>query len=313
MQVNTDENTLIAKIMGIVIAVVVVGMVLVPFVNDATTTEKTFENDGYYHMEKYGTDTNLTIAWYHDNPKKINVNGEDYEPNTPLNQWASVAIGDNWYFRYADGGANTYVQVTYGGTNYLSGSVTAGSDVVVTCENGTATIQQYSDDTVTNTQTVAYTEIYAISDDSGAYVMKKSTETAYMAEDTEFIGLGSTGMGETGRAVLKVSGSVEDGATVEVIASTPVGATVSDIEVNVTSLTDYIGFALSTITFTLTVNDTDYPATYSYFIVPATVTLELSEHPDAITITLMQTIPIFVVLGILLGIVGLMYFNRNGQ
>ena len=304
---DTKELTAIL-VVAMVGCVIVVGFI--PVVNESVTATSDFENDGYYHMEKYGTDTDLTIAWYHTNPKKINVNGEDYEPNTPINQWASIAIGDNWYFRYADGGANTYVQVTYGGTNYLSGSVTAGSDVVVTCENGTATLKQYTGDTVTNTQTVGYTEIYAISDDSGSYVMKKSTETAYMAEDTEFIGLGSTGMGETGRAVLKVSGSVEDGATVEVIASTPAGATVSDIEVNVTSLTDYIGFALSTITFTLTVDNTDYPATYSYFIVPATVTLEKAIHADDNTASIISMLPFILIMGIVLMFVGVVIVRR---
>ena len=303
------ETGFMNRITGLVIALVVggllVGGLLIPSIEGMTATEKTLENEGYFHMEKYGTDTDLTITWDHTNPKKINVNGDDFEPNTPLNQWVSVAIGDNWFFRYADGGANTYVQVTYGGANYLSGSVTAGSDVIVTCENGTATLKQYSGDTVTNTQTVAYTEIYAISGDSGSYVMKKSTETAYMAGNTEFIGLGQTGMGETGRAVLKVSGNVDDGATVDVIASTPAGATVSDIEVNVTSLTDYIGFALSTITFTLAVEGTDYPATYSYFIVPAKVTLELSQHMDATQIAMFGVISI-------LGIVALVVVAANG-
>ena len=303
------NNKLIPLVITLVVGIILAGSVLMPVLNDATKTTDTLENVGYFHMEKYATDEEVVISWDHTNPRQITVNNEVYSPNTPLNQWVSLAIGDNWYFRYADGGSNVYVQVTYGGINYVSGSVSGGSDVTMTCSNGTATIVQTTSGTTSDTQTAEYTELYAISGDSGEYLMKNSNETAYVAAGTEFLAIGSTSLG-SGRAVLKVAGNVEDGATVEVVGSTPTGATVSDIEVNATALSNYVGFALSTITFNITVENTEYPATYSYFIVPASVTLELAEHLTPGQIALMGAIPIMVIVALLMAAVGAIALRR---
>lgn len=300
-----DPKRIVALVVGASVMVLIFSALLVPIINDATTTEKTLENTGYFYMEKYGTDEEVTIAWDPATPKKITVNGEAYNPNTPVNQFVNVAIGDNWYFRYADGGSNTYVQVSYGGIDQIVGSNSDEVAVTVTCSNGTATITKG-----TTTQTATYTELYVISGDEGEYIMKNATESVTVAGDTEFIGLGTTMLG-TGKAVLKVTGNVEDGAEVTVIGSTPSGATVSDIEVSATPLTNYVGFALTLITFTISVEDTDYPATYSYFIVPAEVTLELAVHPDSATNALLSAIPIIVMIGIVLAVVGVAIVGRN--
>lgn len=297
------ETGFMNRIIGLVLALVVggllVGGLLIPSIEGMTATEKTLENKGYFHMEKYGTDTDITIVWDPTDAKSITVNGEKYNPNTPVNQFVNVAIGDDWYFRYADGGANTYVQVSYDGLNQVVGSNSDNQTVTVTCSNGSATITKGA-----TTQTMDYTELYVISGDEGKYVMKNATESVYMAANTEFTALGTTAIGE-GKAVLKIVGDVGNGATVEVIASNPVGATISDIEVNATALTDYRGYSLTTVTFTITADEVDYPATYSYFIVPASVTLELSQHMDATQIAMFGVISI-------LGIVALVVVAANG-
>lgn len=279
----------------------------IPILTETTSATDTLENDGYFHMEKYGTDDDLTISWDPADPKKITINDVTYSPNTPLNQFVSLVVGDNWFFRYADGGPNTNVAVSYGGLETVAGSTTDGIPISVTCSNGTATIVKN-----TITHTVAYTEIYAISGDTGAYVMKNANESVYMAGGTEFLALGTTaiGVGATGRAMLKVTGDVNDGAEVEVIASQPAGATTTNIVVNATPLTNYIGYSLSTVTFDIVSEGVEYPATYSYFIVPAEVTLERSIHMDSALATIINLLPLIAGVGLLMFLVAEFLYTR---
>lgn len=299
MDVKNFVGLLVFGLVGVLVL-----SAFIPIITETTSATDTLENDGYFHMEKYGTDTDITIVWDPSDAKKITVNGVTYSPNTPVNQFVNVAIGDDWYFRYADGGANTYVQVSYDGLNQVVGSNSDNQTVTVTCSNGSATITKGA-----TTQTMDYTELYVISGDEGKYVMKNATESVYMAANTEFTALGTTAIGE-GRAVLKIVGDVGNGATVEVIASNPVGATISDIEVNATALTDYRGYSLTTVTFTITADEVDYPATYSYFIVPSEVTLERSFHMDSTLATVINLLPFIAGIGLLLFFVGEFLINR---
>lgn len=56
---------------------------------------------------------------------------------------------------------------------------------------------------------------------------------------------------------------------------------------------------------------TDSEIVYNQIIVPYEVTTELSDHPTPMMITLINIIPIFVVLAIILGVCGLFYYHRN--
>lgn len=300
-----DIKKWVLMAVSVITAAVVFGACL-PVFADTTQTTDTFTNEGYYHMTKYDTTQDVNISWDHDTPKKITVNGVEYNISFVFNQWYSLVVADNWYFRYADGNTTQYVQNSYGGIDYVSASTSNGTDITLECTGGTATIKSYNGDTVTNTKTANYTELYVISGDTGSYVMKYSNNDVYMAEDSEFIALGTTALGESARAVIRIDGSIEDGATVNIIASTPEGATVTDntISVNTTDCNNYNGYMLSDITFKITSNGTDYNATYSYFIVPYEVTLERAIHPEGATLTLMGLLPVLIAMGLLLGVVG---------
>lgn len=300
-----ESKNLLTLAITLTVGIILAGSLLMPVISDATVTEKDFENSGYFHMEKYGTDTDVTMSWDPTDPKKITINDVEYSPNTPVNQFVNVAIGDDWYFRYADGGANTYVQVSYGGIDQIAGSNSEGQAVTITCSNGTATITKG-----TTTQTATYTELYAISGSEGAYIMKNANGSVTVAGDTEFIGLGTTSLG-TGKAVLKVTGNVDDGAEVDVIGSTPAEATISDVSVAAITMTGYNGYTLSDVTFTVTMSDVDYPATYNYFIVPAIVTLELSQHLNPGEIAIMNAIPVMIIVALVMMAAGSLYLKRD--
>lgn len=287
------------------IGVILTGALLGPVISDATKTTETLDNSGYFHMEKYTAEDELTMVWDPTTPKQLTVNDVAYRPAVPINQFINLAIGDNWYVRYADGGANTFMQISTGTFTTIEATQNSTSPITIECSNGTATITHD-----TNVRTATYTEIYAISGDSGEYVMKNSNEPVYMAGNTEFTALGITGLG-TGRAVLKITGDVDNGANVEVIASEPTGATTTNIVVNATPLTNYVGYSLSTITFDIVSDGVEYPATYSYFIVPASVTLELSEHLTPGQISLMGAIPVMVIVALLMAAVGAIALRRG--
>ena len=135
-----EKMNVLTLIITLVVGVILTGALLGPVVSDATKTTETFTNEGYFTMDKYGTDTDITIVWDPADAKSVSVNGEKYNPNIPANQFVNIAIGDDWYFRYADGGVETFVQISYDGVEMVIGSNTEGIPISLTCSGGTATI-----------------------------------------------------------------------------------------------------------------------------------------------------------------------------
>lgn len=314
MQVNTNENTLIAKIVGLVIALVVVGMVLVPFVTEATTTERTFENEGYFYLDKINStdETEHTIVWDVTDGKILTVDGVDMDITTwglSNYQLITVFATETDLFRLgviSGSQALAWVQVrgstiAYAGASTLFSATIGGGNVSV----------QIDDEA--SPRSLTYTDAYIISPDKADYVMKKSNESAYLKADSVIYGMGQTQVTGTSGAVFKVEGTIEDVDVTSLVTTTP-EITISDIEVSYSAVDGYIGlYAFSKVTFVATAGTDTTNCTYSYVIVPASVTVELFQHASNIEITLYQMIPILVVLGLVVAIVGLFAYNRYGN
>ena len=104
-------------------------------------------------------------------------------------------------------------------------------------------------------------------------------------------------------------GTYDDGIT---ITSANTDATYSNITWNITPMDGYVDlYKLTSIEFDITYNDTVTHATYSYFAVPTEVTAELAVHPDAATLSMLSVIPIVVMIGIVLAVVGVAIVGRN--
>ncbi len=309
-----NMKPIVAVAIALTVGIVTFSGVLIPAIESGVDTKDTYTNAGYFHMEKYDTETDITISWDHTKPKVITVNDTEYTLTLPYNQWTSVVIADDWYFRYADGLSAQFVQVSYGGVANIPGSSSSSADLEVVCSNGTATVTSSSNGEVTQTKTATYTTLYVISDNDAPYVMKKSTESAYMNKDSMFVGLGTTGVGTNEVVLCRIDGTIDDGATVTVIASSNSDVTLKEgsIVVNATELSNgHIGYSLSNIQFDVTKSDEDTHVTYSYFVVPYEVPLEKSIHADASTILLFQTIPVFIVLGMIVAVVGVLYMKTR--
>ena len=301
-------NRITGLVLALVIGAILVGGLLIPSIEAMTTTEKTFENVGYYHMDKIASsdEGTYTIVWSSSDANILTINGTDMDVSTfglPTG-FASLTIfaSETDIIRIGADNAGTslnWVQIR-GDTYHYSGASTSFN---ATITEGTVTADMDG-----TTRTVTYTDAYIIDDkNTGDYVMKKATTPAYMLEDTEYYGLGVTNV-TGGYYVLKVTGTVDD-ADVSIIAVDPdtfEDPAISDITVSATAVNGYEGlYSFDKVTFTATGNAQTNAITYSYVIVPASVTAELSQHLDATQIAMFGVIS-------LLGIIMLVVVAANG-
>ena len=298
-------------IVALVIGIIMVTAVILPLSSEYSKA-KTFKNEGYFTMNKYtADDEDLTVSWDHTKPDKITVGDDEITVSIPKGKWVSVVVGDNWYFRYVVSNSNvTEVQMSYGSVAVITAATDNGRDLEVTLSNGTATGKTYSSGVVQSTQTASYTEVYVIAEDGEYYIMKDSDVTATMLNDSEFIGIGQTFI-SGGAAIIKVQGTIDDGATVTIIGSTVTAAIDTDtISVNATPVNGYIDcYDLTSITFDVTTSGGTTHATYNYFIVPAEVTAD-PDNPAAYK-SLVMVIPLMAFVVLVVAAAAMIYWKKD--
>ena len=307
---NTKQ--IVTGVVALVVAIVITISCAIPVISDSTKTEDTFKNTGYFTVDKYTPDDSVIVSWDHTKPDIITVGDTEITVNSPLNKWVSLVVGDNWYFRYVRTDTQTEIQMSYGGVGTIGASTQNGKDFVLECESGTATGTSYLSGEVSNTQTVAYTEIYVISENGQYYIMKDSDVTATMLKDSEFVGVGQTFI-SGGACIIRIEGTIEDGATVTVIGSTsPATIDTDTIKINATPKNGYVDcYDLTSITFDVNTSGGTTHATYNYFIVPYEVTAERAIHPDSTLSTMINVIPVLLIVSIIIGAVALFISNRR--
>lgn len=257
-----------------VVVVIVLAGVLMPVLNDATDTDTTFKNAGYYDLFYTQTD-DVTLEWDYTNPSVVTVNGDAISLPTPSRQYPkTIMCGDDWVLRLSasvDGNATLdfYTPTTSGGagvTNTTSASVVAS--------NGTATFTN----TASVTRTASYTYLYCISAD-GDILMKDLASPSYVLGSSEIYGMGLTFGVLSENVYLKVSGSIDDGITAEIFGPSTSTLTVSDVDAIYSEVEGYKDlYSLEKVNITLTDGDSSAAVTYSYFIVPTEVSAEKSVH-----------------------------------
>ena len=292
-----EKNNVLTLIITLIVGIILAGSLLMPVLTDATTTERTFTNDGYFRMDKV-TDGNLTFNWDYDEPTKIVVNDETIEYTNDSGNEISVVCSNTFYLRIRDNNAS----FIYNGPG---GNVIADS----TGESLTVTITENSGTVTNGTDTKNFTnvgDIYHISN-SGDYAMKKSNEAAYLNEDSEIFIRGMSRIGIHYVSFI-VNGNINDGATV--LGS---DVTISDISMNATADNAYKDlYKFNDITFdaVFTGETTPTHVTYNYVVVPYQVTSELSQHLTPGQISLLGAIPVMVIVALLMAAVGAIALRR---
>lgn len=296
------NNKLITIVITLVVGIILAGSVLMPVLNDATKTTKTFTNEGLYRMAALeSTDSaDIEIKWEYTNPNQITVG--DSAVALPTSGFATVVCGENWLVRYI-AATGVSVQLFDGTTPGYIASVSGTNDMTITASSGSVTFDNGSGTEVTSTYTTMY---YA--DNNGEYTMIKANEkTVYLNDDSKIIGAGRTdNVFGTSSLTATFAGTIADGIAITPIGSVPSGYTVGDITVSDSAVNGYINlYDFDKFEFVVTAADSStVTVTYTQVIVPYQVTAELSEHLTSGQIALLSAIPVLVIVALLVVAVG---------
>ena len=296
------------------IGVILAGSLMMPVLNDVTATEKTFDNaaNSIAYFDKVGETDEITFEWDHSNPTVATINGEEVALPDPTNFYYGISLitSEGMSLRYYKQGTDNYHVQSIGGGQiagyYGDASVNSGLDLTLTI-NATAITNTASARTFTTTGNT-----YTISN-SGEYVMKSSDTPAYLLGDSNTI---ATGLTIVSSVWVVMGWDSNTGAEIEPAVYYPASEyTISNIDVDATDVSGYIGVTkLNKVTYTVTKNDdptVTANVTYSYFIVPASITGELSQHLTPGQNSLVGVIPIMVIVTLLMTAVGAIALRRN--
>lgn len=281
-----EKTNLLTLVVTLTVGIILAGSLLMPVLNDATTTEKTFANSGYYYM------TDTSEHTYEFDGSKWTV--DDVSLNHTL-AGVNVVATDTFFIRDVGQVRGAY-------------NISGITSCELTFNNGTVT-GTYT--TTGDPQAVnwTYSEFYGATPTKDAYILSKNTNTpiAYINGDSEVYGYGTTSLGGA-QNIFQVTGNLDDGATVVCPNSS---VTVSNISFNATPVEGYIDlYTYESVTFTATLSGTDYAVTYNIVVLPSEVTAELAQHLDAGEIALINALPVIVIIGLVLAGVGAI-FVRN--
>ena len=285
------ETGFMNRIIGLVLALVVggllVGGLLIPSIEGMTATEKTFENEGIYYMinptEPMHVEFTGGTSWV------INDEPLDYTSIGATN----IVVFDDSFIRN-NGQIRGTVQ-----TGWTDADVIIGNGTITgTANNGNVTVN-YTYDTV-----------YIATNDKSNWIMTKPTNTTYILDDSELIGMGLTGVKDASNVDHYITFYVNVNGLTANITTPTASVTVSDISVNATPVNGYEGlYVFTSVTFEATWTDSNGSATtnctYNMVIAPSQVTAELTHHMDATQIAMFGVISI-------LGIVALVVVAANG-
>lgn len=319
-------NTL-ALAITLTIGVILTGALLVPVLNSTTEVERTFTNEGYYTMDAVTDSTVRVIEWDKSTPDTITIDGEPFDMSfVTVNNSYTLIGSDSTILRYINVSTAKGVMIFSNDSNaaYVSfntGSAeAAGTKATITLENNSLSFVTDGTTPINKTVSDIGNDAFAINPDAtGEYVvvMKQSNVPAYVLGDStiRFMGI-SVASGPGGIGIYGV-GNLTDGmelttiytnnTTTDVTYSSP---TPTDAKVN--------GFnnlyTLDKYTFTISYSDDGtpktYDATYSYFLVPAEVTAEKSQHLDSGEIAILNALPILVIVALLMVAVGAIAYRR---
>ena len=299
-----DVNKMIGMVVGVVVGVLILSAALFPVIDSATTTERTFKNEGYYNLDKTAED--FTFSWDYTSPTEFVINNETVTYTNTNAMDVSIVLGEKFAVRLQPQNA----KVTFYGLGTYITADSINTTLTVTVESGTLTATNED----TSKSVTSVTELYYISE-TGPYVMKKSDSIAYLNSGSEIVAdseIYASGQTFNGAKSIfwHLEGTIDDMDYPDAFDNL---LQISDETINGQYSNRYNDlFELSNITFTAynTYQELSYNVTASYFVVPAEVTAELTVHASQDEIDLLETIPILITVGLILGIVGAVFVRR---
>lgn len=299
-------------IITLVVGVILTGALLGPVVNDATKTEETFTNEGYYNVSKLESTDDYTMVWSPDNPYQVVINGTDTVSLSKVPQYGAVTVvgSDEFCVRFLNTPDNPRIQV-YGNMTWGFGS-SSGTTFTASLSDGTLTLKNEADPAYSVSNT-APEKLYAISND-GEYVLKNGKTPAYMLGDSSLIVLCGITEATIATPGVYADGTIDGGLDFTLFRPSAQSETAvfSNESITAETVEGYVGLkSLEKIEFDVTLNEGTVEPTYTYFIVPAKVTAELSDHLTPGQISLIGAIPVMVIVALLMAAVGAIAIRRN--
>ena len=317
-----ESKNLLTLAITLTVGIILAGSLLMPVISDATETEHTFTNDGYFRMTHVDDTTDHTITWTYEKPNTITVDGTDVLIDYHVSNGQVTVIADtNWIVRLYNDGAGEVSAVAM----VASTGGTASAQVI---DSSTATISLTSGEmsaTFGNaTRTGTYTDAWIPSND-GEFTMKKADKVAYINENSEIVGYGlsrvktasGAASGSPG-AGISLIGNIADGITANVWRGPEV--TLSDAQINAQMDATYLDiYKLDSITATAHYSETvdgetvvtDSTVTYNYLLVPYQVTSELTQHLNPGEIAILNALPVLIIVALVVMATGALYLKRD--
>lgn len=277
------------------VGIILAGSLLMPVISDATTTERTYTNEGVFYMTDDPTDY---VMEYKGTDGEIWVNGEMVIKFTdiPNSTWTLLSTPE-YLIRMQGFGSNYALWLTsVAGTNTFIGNNTTESATITLTDS---TIQ------VGTGSPVSYSGEFRGLAKEGDYVMTSTGGFTVSDTDTIIIGNGTTGVTHWYDAFY-IIGTVED---IEVYSSDSI--TVSNVDVNATKIPNFNGSTVTSITFTATDGTNTTDATYDRVIVPVSVTLEKTQHLAPSEIAILNALPILIIVALVVMAAGALYLKRD--
>lgn len=309
-------KNILVMIVTVTIGIIFAGSLLAPVIDDVSATEKTFTNDGYYHVMDLDSDSEYKLFWDHTNPYQITLNDTDVIEFIGLTDYQAVTLlaCDKFCIRFFNVSDNPRIQL-YGGTGWGFGgaSVTAGTDFTVIITGGNVSITNTATENPLETTNAVPDKLYGVST-TGPYVMKKANSPAYVLEDTSVIVLCGLTEGGGLSAGVYAEGTIDGGLDYTLFrpAAESETAIFSNEVITSTAVDGYIGLSsLTKVEFDVTLTGGTLEPTYTYFIVPAQVTAELSQHLDDGEIAILAAIPLMAIAALVLLVVRYFVAGRD--
>lgn len=307
-----ETNKLVAGIVATAIAVIVLAGVLMPALDNATETHETFTNEGIVYAEKLTSASAHEFEWKYTAPTTIKIDDHDFDMSTLLSQYLGLTVmfSDDWMVRYQkDSSSMMLIKVNEAATTVDTASVSNEKDFTVSINSGAATI------TVGATEynySVQSDGLIMTSDDKAEYIVKNSSDSAYVLDTSMIYGAGRTGRPFGAGTALSTlgKGSIKDGMTIEI---SPSSYYVESSAMNYTAVSEYNSlYKLTDFSFLLN-NGSDQTTTITYnqIFVPHTVTAEKSQHLEPAMNTILSVIPIIIIVAVLLGVVAIFMIRRE--
>lgn len=281
-----ESKNLLTLAITLTVGIILAGSLLMPVISDATETERTFENTGYYYMTDVGADESYTYEFVSSPAKAWTVNGEALSfPEGAFN----VLVTDEHFVR---------------SNGQIESSSVASMTVTVTAESITGT---YTASGVSHDIDWAVDGFYGAVPTKDSFIMTNPDATTYVKSDTEVLGFGLSNL--SGQyPIFHIVGDMEN----VTVTSPDTSITIANVAINKTPVDGFIDlYKFESITFDATKGDNTATITYNRVIVPTEVMAELSQHLNSGEIAILNALPVLIIVALVMMAAGALYLKRD--